>query len=153
MVHVYLIQHGKAYPKEIDPDRKLTEEGIHETELIAKHLSKVGVRVKRVVHSGKLRASMTAEILAKILGVEKIESEDGLNPLDDPSTWRDKLIKIDEDIMVVGHLPHLSKLVSQLLNVDTEVVKFKYSGVLCLERGEDLKWVIKWYITPDVITK
>jgi len=153
MVKVYLVQHGKSYPKEVDPDRKLTDEGVKETELVAEYIAKLGVSISRIVHSGKTRAKMTSEIFARALNVSNVEAAEGLNPLDDPKIWSEKLNRINEDIMIVGHLPHLSKLTSQLLNVNTEVVEFRYSGVLCLEKGEDEKWIIKWYVRPEIITK
>ncbi len=149
MIRVYLIQHGKSLPKEIDPNRRLSEEGIKETHQIAEFLKRNKIRVSKIVHSGKRRAMMTAEILRRYLSVENIFEETGLAPLDDPKPWADKLNKIDEDIIIVGHLPHLSILTSLLLNIDTEVVEFRYSGVLCLEKGDDGKWRIKFYVRPD----
>jgi phosphohistidine phosphatase len=54
--------------------------------------------------------------------------------------------------MVVGHLPHLSRLAALLLTGDPakEVVKFRYSGVLALTK-EQGRWSVAWYITPDIL--
>jgi len=150
MVRIYLVQHGESKPKEEDPERRLTEKGVEETEKVANALSNMGVKVARIFHSGKARAKMTAEILGKKLGVDDIIEAGGLNPLDDPTNWFEKLSKVEEDIMIVGHLPHLSKLTSKLLGVeDKEVVTFSYSGVLCLEKVEG--WKITWFIKPENI--
>lgn len=151
MAKVYLVQHGKALSKEVDPERRLSEEGVKETRLMAEFLKKAGVKIDRIFHSSRFRAKMTAEIFAITLGVSNVSEESGLAPLDDPKPWADKLFGINEDIMIVGHLPHLLKLTSLLLNVNTEVIEFRYSGVLCLERGENFKWRIKWYIRPVYI--
>lgn len=149
MIRLYLVQHGKSLSKEVDPDRRLNEEGIKETHQMTDLLKRNKVMVNKIMHSGKYRARMTAEILGRGLGVKDVSEVSGLAPLDDPKPWADKLRDIDEDIMIVGHLPHLSILTSLLLNVNTEVVEFRYSGILCLERGEDQKWRIKFYVRPD----
>jgi len=151
MVKIYLVQHGKSHPKEVDPDRRLTDEGIKETERVGGYLSSIGIKVDELWHSTKLRAEMTGHILAEYLNIGGIKRRDGLAPLDDPNPVADELRNIDRDVMIVGHLPFLSKLTSILLNVDTEVVEFTYSGVVCLERGGDGKFRLKWYMMPDII--
>lgn len=150
MTRLYIVQHGKAYPKDVDPDRKLTEEGVKETEALGSFLMKAGVKIDKIIHSGKTRARMTAEILGRYLGISDIVESDGLNPLDDPMIWVERLKDIHEDLMIIGHMPQLSKLVSILLDSSREIVKIRNSSVLCLE-NEEGRWVIKWYITPDLI--
>jgi phosphohistidine phosphatase len=151
MIWAYLVQHGDALPKEKDPERHLSEVGIRETRKIGEFLSKKGIKIDKIFHSNKRRAIMTAHILSKALDVDDVNEAGGLAPLDDPSSWVKTLMETDKNVMIVGHLPHLSKLLSMLLKVDTEVVKFRYSSVLCLERGDDYKWRIAWYIKPDII--
>lgn len=147
-----MIQHGKAFDEKIDPERSLTPEGISETTAIALHLAKINVSVDVIVHSGKKRALQTAEILAKHLGVKSVKAIEGLNPNDDPSLIAGRLSELGDRVMIVGHLPHLSKLASLLItgNPNTQLIKFRYSGVvkLSLTNGQ---WVIEWYITPELI--
>jgi phosphohistidine phosphatase len=146
---ILLVQHGKAYTETEDPERRLTPEGVAETEKTAKLLATIGIKPREIIHSGKTRARQTAEIFARHLGVP-LRQEEGLNPNDDPAPWAQKLATID-DIMIVGHLPHLSRLTALLLtgNPEREVVKFRYSAILALVKEQD-KWAIAWYITPDV---
>ena len=154
-MRLYLVQHGEAKSEKEDPSRPLTENGRDEVEKIARFLMKVGVSVKVIYHSGKLRAAQTAEILALHLkplrGVEKAEA---LEPLADPRIWAEKIREIDEEIMLVGHLPHLKKLASLLLvgEESLEIVKFRYGGVLCLERSKEDVWSIVWIVRPDIIS-
>ena len=152
MVSLYLVQHGKAFDEKVDPERKLTPEGVSETERVARYLSGLGISVAEIVHSGKARARQTAEILARYLGVGNVREVDGLNPNDDPRIWFGRVSGLDHDLMIVGHLPHLSRLVSLLIvgNPDVKVVEFRYSGVLKLSRVEG-GWVINWFITPDLV--
>ena len=152
MVSLYLVQHGKAFDEKVDPERRLTPEGVYETERVAKYLGGLGVSVMEIVHSGKARARQTAEILARHLGVTNVREVDGLNPNDDPRIWFERISGLDHDLMIVGHLPHLSRLVSLLIvgNPDVKIVEFRYSGVLKLSRIEG-GWVINWFITPDLV--
>lgn len=72
--------------------------------------------------------------------------------MDNPRAWIEKASKAEEDMMLVGHLPHLSRLVSLLIACDTErgVVDFKMGGVLCL-RKKNGTWSVEWFVTPDII--
>lgn len=153
---LYLVQHGKARPKEEDPERSLSDEGRVEVENVGKFLSMIGVKVSKIFHSGKLRASQTAEILAKHIGAET-EKAEGLEPLAEIEPWVERLKNAREDIMVVGHLPHLSKLASYLIakNKDLDAISFRFAGVVCLERVEEGeqkgKWRILWIMRPEIL--
>jgi len=147
-----LVQHGEAVSEEVDPRRPLSERGRVEVERVASFLSRAGLRVSKIIHSTKLRARETAEILARHLGAPTEEAE-GLEPRADPRPWAERLQSSVEDVMIVGHLPHLSRLASLLLlgREDAEVIRFRYGGVYCLEKGEDGRWRILWALRPDII--
>ncbi len=155
MVYVILMQHAKAKRKEEDPQRNITEEGREETEKIAKFfVDNIGLRIDKIIHSTKLRAKQTAEILSKYIKPrDGVIEKEGLEPNADPSIWAEKLSIINENIVIVGHLPHLSKLTSLLVAEDTEkeLVVFQYSNMVCLERDDKGKWRILWIIRPDII--
>jgi len=148
MVKVYLVQHGKSLPENVDPKRPLSAEGIAETERISLFLKRIGLKVDQILHSTRLRAKQTAEIFAKNLNVKNILELDILGPNDDPKLLLERLEKIERDVMVVGHLPHLSRTLSVLLEVEKEVLKFTYSGVVCLNLENR---IIEWYMTPDLV--
>jgi phosphohistidine phosphatase len=63
-MQLYLVQHGAATAETDDPERPLTDEGRRTVEVVAEHLSRMGVKPGRIEHSDKLRARQTAEILA-----------------------------------------------------------------------------------------
>ena len=151
-MRLYLVQHGEAVPETQDPSRPLTEKGRREAESTARRAAELGVKVSKILHSGKLRAKQTAEAMAEALKPSGgVERADGLDPLADPAIWAERLKEAGEDLMLVGHLPHLSKLASLLLtgSPDVEPVKFRMAGILCLER-EDSKWRLLWYLTPEL---
>ncbi|MFQ5951340.1 MAG: phosphohistidine phosphatase SixA, partial [Candidatus Geothermarchaeales archaeon] len=84
---------------------------------------------------------------------EGVEDAEGLRPLDDPQIWAKRLADTGEDTMLVGHLPHLSKLASLLLSGDEDrkVVNFVMSGITCLERDESGSWSVRWMLIPETI--
>ena len=148
---LFLVQHGKSLPKEKDPDQGLSREGLAETQTVATLAAENNVQVMRIIHSGKKRALQTAEIFVRLLEPEAgMTKGAGLAPLDDVAMFASTLNN-EENIMVVGHLPFLEKLVSQLVagSQDTPVIKFQNSSILCLDT-EDASgtWFIRWALFP-----
>ncbi len=150
---LYLVQHAKPKGKEEDPARPLSSKGWEDIRKIAKYAKdNLNIEVEQIVHSGKLRAKQTAEILAKHINPPKDAIVDkNLEPLADTEVWLKHLVETTENIMLVGHLPHLSKLASYLLISDQtrEVVTFKMGCIICLERDQQRHWAIQWMITPE----
>ena len=66
---LYLVQHAKAAPKEVDQQRPLTEEGLRDIQKIAGFIKPMNLCVDYLWHSGKKRAAQTAEVLAKVIKV------------------------------------------------------------------------------------
>lgn len=149
---IYLVQHGEAKAKEDDADRPLTEKGRKEAALVAVRLARAGVKVEAIWHSGKLRARQTAAIFADPLkpAVEPQEKR-GLAPLDDPENMAGQLAEQTAAVMLVGHLPQLSRLASLLLvgDAEREIVRFRNAGVVCLS-NEDDAWRLSWCLTPEL---
>ncbi|MCK4475905.1 MAG: phosphohistidine phosphatase SixA [Methanophagales archaeon] len=152
-MRLYLVQHGEAKKEEEDPLRPLSERGREDIQEIAKYAKKLDIKANKIFHSGKLRAKQTAEIVAKKLNIEQVIEAEELAPNADPKVWEDRLSAMDEDIIVVGHLPHLSKLSGGLLcgDEEKEVVAFRMGGIVCLERNKDGRWSVEWMITPEIV--
>ena len=151
---LYLTQHGEAHSKEQDPDRSLTQKGIDDVEKIGVFLKRPGVKVSRIIHSGKLRARQTAELLAKQIS-ENVELEivGNINPNDSPEAFAWQSGSWEDDTLIVGHLPFMARLVSHLTHgeEDRQMVAYKPGSVVCLERGENEQWLINWMIRPDLL--
>ncbi|MEW6570875.1 MAG: phosphohistidine phosphatase SixA [Nitrospirota bacterium] len=151
---LYLVQHAEAKREEQDPSRPLSEKGRADIKKMASYLLTLNVKVYKIFHSSKLRAKQTAEVLSESLKpVAGMTEVDGLAPLDDPGIWAERLKDIPEDIMLVGHLPHLGKLASLLLSgdPDRDLVSFRMAGVACLKKDESGSWSLQWLLTPDVV--
>lgn len=148
---LFLVQHGKSQPKDKDPDQGLSTAGFEETRNMAALVADNNVNVMRIIHSGKKRALQTAEIFLKALEpAAGITKGAGLAPLDDVAVFA-STIKSEDNIMVVGHLPFMERLVSYLVAGEPEnpVIRFQNSGIICLDtEGASEPWFIRWALFP-----
>jgi phosphohistidine phosphatase len=151
---LFLVQHGKSQPKDMDPEQGLSPAGTLDVEQVAKWAREHGLRVARIIHSGKKRALQTAEIFAAALKpAGGIIMQEGLKPLDDPAAFAATIADTD-NLLVVGHLPFMEKLVAHLVtgSMESPVLKFINGGIVCLDResvGDH--WYIKWTIVPRLV--
>ncbi len=150
----YLVQHARAWTKAHNPDRPLTDEGRAELGRVAAFAARSGqVNIGRIWNSGKTRAAQSAEILADaLLPPLGVRSADEMDPTDPPQPWAERLPKMSQDVMLVGHMPHLSRLASLLLTGDParETVRFENGGIVCLEH-DGQGWSLCWAITPGLL--
>jgi phosphohistidine phosphatase len=149
---VYLVQHGEAEPKSVDPARPLTQQGRHEVEQVAAFAARLGLGVAQIRHSGKTRAEQTAAILGETLSPPGgVAAVPGLAPMDDVGPVSAGLAREPGPVMLVGHLPFLARLAGTLLTGDPDhtVVQFRNSAVVCLAREED-DWRVAWILTPEM---
>jgi phosphohistidine phosphatase len=150
---LYLVQHGEAAPEDVDPQRRLTENGNADVRKIAGLLRALDLNVKTIWRSGKARAAETAEILAPAMGVAVPTMRPGLSPNDPTQPIQEEIARSDDDLMIVGHLPFLGKLASALLTgwEAADIVAFRQGGILCLERLHESGWKTRWMIIPDLL--
>ncbi len=123
---IYLVQHGAAKAEAEDPERGLTDEGRRTVERVGEHLAKCNVA----------------------LGP-------GSAPNDDVEPTCARLNDETTNVMLVGHLPHLSRLTSRLLGLerDQTLVRFQMSGVVKLDRDGAGRWVLCWIFTPELLPR
>jgi phosphohistidine phosphatase len=155
-MRLYLVQHGAALPSEVDPARLLSESGRRDVQAIAEFLKGAGIRVERVWHSGKSRAEQTAQLLAKaVMPRGKIEKVGGIGPNDDVAGFVSDADVWEQDTLVAGHLPFLSRLVALLVAGDPEheIVGFLPGSVVCLERCGVDRWLLLWMLRPDLLVQ
>ena len=154
-MNLYCVQHAEALPKEVDPSRPLSARGRQAIEAVAAFLAGSGACApRRILHSGKTRAAQTAEALAARLAPPGgIDRADALEPLADPAVWAARCKEEAEDLMLVGHLPHMAKLASLLIcgSAEGAVVEFTMGCVACLRRAQEGSWALRWMITPELV--
>jgi phosphohistidine phosphatase len=123
---------------------------------MADFLRGAGIRVERVWHSGKSRAEQTAQLLAKaVLPRGRIEQVGGIGPDDDVAGFVSDADVWEQDILVVGHLPFLSRLVARLVAgvPEHEVVGFVPGSMVCLQRRDIDRWLLLWMIRPELLVR
>jgi len=153
---LYLVQHGEALSKEIDPLRPLSDGGQADISRLAKFLKAADVRPSQIIHSGKKRAQQTAGLLAPAIAPGRIgQVFPGLEPNDPVEKFANQVAEWREDTLVVGHLPFLAKLVAHLVVGDQDklVSSFQPGTIVCLERLELKRWTIAWKIRPELLTE
>ena len=151
-MRVYLVQHGAAESKAVDPTRPLTKGGREDVERAAAFAARLGVEVHQIRHSGKTRAEGTAVILGEALSPPAgVVAVPGLAPRDDVRPVARMLGNESQPLMLVGHLPFMARLAAHLVTGDTErsVLRFHQGGIVCLEREED-RWLVAWALTPEL---
>lgn len=152
-MELFLVQHAESKPEEEDPERSLTEAGGEAARRMAEWAAQVRVGITQIRHSGKTRAAQTASILGERLAPNAgVRAMPGISPLDDPAPLAAELRSQEEPLMLVGHLPYLSRLTGSLLANDPErqVVRFENAGIVCLQRTEG-EWSLSWAMLPRLL--
>jgi phosphohistidine phosphatase SixA len=171
---LYLMRHAEANDKSVDPRRGITSEGRAATENMARYFFRLvgggspvadgesagaagassanagtAAPPQEIWHSDKFRARQTAEIMAVPLGLnEHLVEKDFLQPLDGAMSAEKMLVRFDRPLLIVGHMPFMSRLCSLLLtgNAKTETVTFATSGMVRLDSAES--WQLLWTVEP-----
>ena len=142
---IVLVHHGEALGPEVEPMRPLSGAGRAATARVAAAVAGRGVRPELIWHSGKLRARQTAELFWQACNpLAPLSAARGLQPDDPPSWMRDRLLGETRSIMLVGHMPHLARLL-RLLRADPpdSTPDFPLHGCVALD-GDGETWTELW---------
>jgi phosphohistidine phosphatase len=152
---IYLVRHGESDLGEIDDERPLSEKGIADIEHLAKFIAPLDLQLVNLFHSEKLRAKQTAKILSEVVSLSNPSlSSPELDPLAPLTPMMNEINFRQGDIMLVGHMPFMGKMLAKLLtgNVNKEHVAFVPGCMVCLVEVEKNHWVIQWMLTPELIS-
>lgn len=155
-MNLYILRHAIAEETSasgLDQDRVLTGEGVARTRAAGRVLHPLGVELDLILSSPYARAWQTAEIIAKQAGYEK-----QLRPCPALACGASPALIIGElqkaarqhsNILLVGHEPDLSHLISHLLSGSPAIAVSVKKGALCklactkLEPGNvRLEWLL-----------
>ncbi len=139
-------------PKETDPERALSEQGIRDIRILALHMQNMGVQLTNIFHSGKLRAEQSARLIAATLApeLEPLATE-GLCPNDDPCVVVGDIEQMTDNILIASHMPFVSRLCSILLTGASDAEFASMPGTLfCLEKTDN-KWRLAYMLRPDFL--
>jgi phosphohistidine phosphatase len=147
-MNLYLVRHGAAdWPHwdKSDDERPLTEEGKQEVGRVAKLLKSLEVE-GTVLSSPLPRAAQTAKIVAKALG-EEVREVDELRPGPSRSDFAELLLRFaGKHLMLVGHEPDFTRLISRLTGAKTKLTK---AGVALIKFDRDKEeGELRWLVPP-----
>lgn len=151
-MNLYLMQHGLANPKEIDPEESLSEEGRQIITTSAKALKKMNISFDVIICSPKKRSKQTAEIIAKTFlfpEVKLIES-DKVKALVPAEETLDFIAKY-ERVFISGHLPSIKEIISYLLYPTANIGVDIHNGGCTRIDIEKNKGILKWHLTPNIL--
>ena len=151
-MNVYVFRHGKAAPPSLrvpsDHDRPLTTLGRRELIKTGRALRRLGIRPDTLASSPLLRATQTAEVISKYVGAD-MEIWEDLKPETSPSHTMDAIRSTGADsIMVVGHEPHLSNLVSHMISGHDAYISLKKGGLACVRLPVLGQGELRYILTP-----
>jgi phosphohistidine phosphatase len=138
-----LVHHADAVPPDMDPQRPLSDAGREQVRRLTARARERGVKPDAVWHSGKLRARQTAEpIWLACNPLAEFSAVRGLQPGDPPEWIRDRVDTDGRELLVVGHMPHLDRLLAHLCG-SSGSGSFPLHGMVALERGAAV-WMEIW---------
>ena len=160
-MNIYILRHGIAVDPAAhgfakDADRPLTTEGERKLWQITEAMEALDLTFDLILSSPYLRARQTAEIVAEGLKARKrLELSDSLTPGGSTKKLVEYLNRLQpppENVLLVGHEPYLSGLISLLVSGEaTLAVVMKKGGVCKLSTGS-LKHgrcaALEWLLTP-----
>jgi phosphohistidine phosphatase len=160
-MNLYLLRHGLAVEPGThgfsnDSERPLTPKGERKLWRIAEAMEALKLSFDVILSSPYKRARQTAEIVAEAFNArKKLESSEALAPSGDPKKLFKRLADkspAPEDVLLVGHEPYLSELVSLLVSGERDLRVVMKKGGLCKLELNSLKAgrcaSLAWLLTP-----
>ncbi len=156
-MNLYILRHGIAadrsskYPD--DNLRPLTRKGIDRMRREAKGMSAIGIAPDLIISSTLVRAVQTAEIVQQGLSAPpQMITTHALVPEAHPSQILRELAESHStlsSVMVVGHEPHLSSLVSYILTGQVSWLINLKKGALCsIDLSPSGRGQLLWALAP-----
>lgn len=158
---LYILRHADAQDHFNDQERPLSKKGIKQIENLCKFLSpKIFDGVQYIFHSPLVRAQETAELFKLNLSLKApLKKIAGLEPWAEVEDIASFLAGQQEDLMIVGHNPHLEHLIAYLTSGHAMVAGpvMKKSSLACLEQikpsSDEIPaglWSIHWLLSPKL---
>jgi phosphohistidine phosphatase len=148
-MNLYLLRHGIAADPSLpdfadDAERPLTPKGKHRLRQIVKAMRALDLSFNAIISSPYLRAKQTAEIVVKSLKRRRqLQFSGDLAPDGNPKSLIQQLNEMrpkPKNILLVGHEPYLSKLISLLTAGNTAMEIDLKKGGLCRLETDALRY-------------
>jgi phosphohistidine phosphatase len=162
-MNIFILRHGVAVEPgtpgyESDSERPLIPKGERRLRSAGAAMEKLELSFDLILSSPFVRARQTAEIVAGELKLKKrLEFFEGLVPGGNPKALIHALNELKpapENVLLVGHEPYLSRLISLLVSGDADAaaIEMKKGGLCKLEaaalrHGQCAR--LTWLLTPS----
>lgn len=141
---IWIVHHADAVPADVEPQRPLTSAGLEHARQLAARARDRGVKPDVVWHSGKLRARQTAEEFWRACNpLASFSATRGLQPGDPPEWIRDVLLGERREVLLVGHMPNVARVLDVLTRSGASPPEFPLHGLVALEAEGD-SWREAW---------
>lgn len=148
---LYLMQHALAYPAEENPERSLNPVGIDQAKAAGRGIKRLGLSFDLIVASPKRRSHQTAALIAESVRFphSDILTTEALLPDRSPKELFSLLQKesAENQILVVGHMPHLEKVASDLLQGGRLLIE--NAGLTCFDLIEPEAAALEFHLRPE----
>lgn len=158
-MNLYILRHAKAEEPDArfdnDSERPLTTAGEKEMFDVAKGMAALELKFDLILSSPFIRAKRTADIVAEVFKLGKVRLSDHLQSHGSPNLLIEELRKdysSSENVLLVGHEPYLSNLISILCTGEKNLsLKLRKAG-LCKLSLEKLRYgrcaTLEWLLKP-----
>lgn len=144
-----------------DSQRRLTAEGKKKMRRITKGMKAAKLSFDLILSSPFVRAKQTADIVAEYFGLsDRLELSTALAADGNPKELIDELRrshKRRKSILLVGHEPYLSRLISLLISGDTSIAIDLKKGGLCKLSVASLHYgrcaTLEWLLSPRLMMR
>jgi phosphohistidine phosphatase len=161
-MNIYVLRHGIAVERgtegfEKDSERPLTGKGRRQLRKSAAAMKRMNLRFDLILSSPYTRARQTAEIVAEELKLKKrLKLSDALRYENDPEAMIAEIAGLKskpKNLLLVGHEPYLSHLISRLISGNGDMaIDFKKGGLCKLEKSEGTASAhLAWLLTPKLM--
>ena len=163
-MNVFILRHGIAVERgtkgfEKDSERPLTAKGKRQLRNSAAAMKRMKLRFDLILSSPYVRARQTAEIVAEELKLKKrLKLSDTLKYENNPEAMISQITTLKpmpKNLLLVGHEPYLSNLISRLVSGNGNMAMDFKKGGLCKVEVENLREgttaQLVWLLTPKLM--
>ena len=153
---LYLLRHGDAVRnlEAHDSERPLSDLGRRQAAATASFLREMGLRIELILTSPLVRAQETTAAIREGIGSATVRTTEHLTSSSDPRhVIRDLSGLSNESVLLVGHEPHLSTLISVLIGgSERGRVLMKPCSLACVSAPSPLerdRGLLQWLIHAE----
>jgi phosphohistidine phosphatase len=153
---LHLLRHADAGNPEAwegpDSIRPLSAKGRRQSKRLGDHLAAIGFTTDAIVTSPKVRAEQTADIVGERLGVA-VTVDDRLAGAFDVESLDELLADAGdpERIVLVGHDPDFSQMLSSLCGPQLEMKKGAFARIEVERPLRAGRGTLRWLLPPDAL--